>query len=62
MSFGLIVFVILLIAGYVARELCPRGPIFTSLDLDEIRLDHLDDIESSLKQNINALKVRIVDQ
>lgn len=58
-SIGLIVFVAILILGYCARELCPRGPIFTSLDLDEIRLDHLDDIESSLQKNINALKVNI---
>ena len=56
-TFGIIVFVAMLLLGYIARELCPRGPIFTSIELDEIRLDRLDDIESSLKDDINSLKV-----
>ena len=52
----ILVFVAFVLA-YIAREVCPRGPIFTSIELDDIRLDRLDDIESSLKNNINNLKV-----
>ncbi len=51
-------FCLFFIAGWCAREFCPRGPIFTPLELDEIRLDRLDDIESSLKTSISTLKVR----
>jgi len=54
---GIIVFVAVLVLGYFARELCPRGPIFTSIELDEIRIDRLDDIETGLRKDINTLKV-----
>ena len=56
-AFAIFLFGIFLAAGWCAREFCPRGPIFTPLELDEIRLDRLDDIESSLKSSINTLKV-----
>mmetsp|Transcript_34815 Transcript_34815/g.75199 ORF Transcript_34815/g.75199 Transcript_34815/m.75199 type:complete len:207 (+) Transcript_34815:34-654(+) len=56
---GIIVFFFLLLTAYCVRELCPHGTNFSSLELDEIRLDSLDDVESSLQTNINALKDRL---
>ena len=56
-GFVVFLFCLFFVAGWCAREFCPRGPIFTPLELDEIRLDRLDDIESSLKTSISTLKV-----
>ena len=56
-SIGFIVFVVLMIGAYCARQLCPEGVRFAPLQLDEIRIERLDDIESSLQGNINSLKV-----
>lgn len=59
-GFAVFLFCLFLMAGWCAREFCPRGPIFTPLELDEIRLDRLDDIESTLQTSISTLKVSVL--
>lgn len=39
--------------------MCPNGPEFTALDLDEIRLERLQSIEDRIKQNIKDLKAKL---
>jgi hypothetical protein len=47
-----------MVVAYIAKQLCPRGPIFNIIELDDIRLDRLDDMEEGLKDDISTLKVR----
>lgn len=54
---GVVLFVIVFIGLYILKQICPEGPRFTAIEIDEIRLERLDDIETNLQKNINALKV-----
>lgn len=54
---GVGLFIALLILAYILKKICPNGPQFTSLELDEIRIERLDDIESSIVRKIDGLKV-----
>lgn len=49
--------VIFMCCAWFCRQICPDGPSFSSLDLDEIRLERLDDIEQSMKKQIRELQV-----
>jgi hypothetical protein len=50
-----------MILRYCARRLFPNGIVFRSLlEMDDIKFDGIDDIESSLKTDIDALKVEIL--
>lgn len=57
LAIGLAVFFLFCTA--VCRQAFPGGPDFSSIDLDEIRLERLDDIEHGIMQNIKNLQVTI---
>jgi hypothetical protein len=50
---------ILLGCCYCFKRICPQGPIFTSLELDDIRLERYDDIEQGIEENIKLLKDKL---
>jgi hypothetical protein len=48
-----------MILRYCAKRLFPNGIVFRSLlEMDDIKFDGIDDIESSLKTDIATLKVK----
>ena len=47
----------MLCCTYVCKQLFPRGIQFNAIELDEIRLERLDDIEAGIQSNIKVLKV-----
>jgi hypothetical protein len=44
---------------YCCKQLCPGGIQFSSLDLDEIRLERLDDVERAIQQDIQKLTSKL---
>ena len=50
-------FLLISLAMYIVRRTCPDGFNLNPVQLDDIRLDGLDDIESSLRSSIDKLKV-----
>ena len=50
-------FMIISFIYYMIKQICPQGPSFNGIDLDDIRIEELNDIESSLQTSINQLQV-----
>jgi hypothetical protein len=56
---SIVAFGLILLCLYFCKRLCPTGIQFTALEMDEIRLEQLDDIEQGLEENIKNMKVGV---
>lgn len=52
-------FVCMLCCTYICKQLFPRGIQFSAIELDDIKLERLDDIESGIQNNIKVLKDKL---
>lgn len=42
---------------FLCRQICPNGPVFTALEIDEIQLERLNEVEEGIERNIRQLQV-----
>jgi hypothetical protein len=42
---------------YICSRICPDGPVFSALEMDQIRVDRVSEVESTLENQIEALQV-----
>jgi len=57
---GVVSIVVFMSCMFLCRQICPNGPVFTALELDEIQLERLNDIEENIERNIRALQVKLL--